>query len=134
MPSRLVRAAFGALCLIVLSLIGTAPQTAQAAELIMVEEPGCPWCAEWHKQIGPIYPKTDEGKRAPLRTVEIGSKALKDLNLSPRPHFTPTFILIEDGKEVGRIEGYPGEDFFWGLLAQIMQQLPQNAASAPSGQ
>jgi len=29
--------------------------------------------------------------------------------------------LLEDGTEIGRIEGYPGEDFFWGLLTQMME-------------
>ena len=33
---------------------------------------------------------------------------------------TPTFVLMEDGAEAGRIEGYPGEDFFWGLLGQMI--------------
>jgi hypothetical protein len=25
-----------------------------------------------------------------------------------------------DGLEVSRLEGYPGEDFFWGLLAEMI--------------
>ena len=36
--------------------------------------------------------------------------------------FTPTFVLMVDGVEISRIEGYPGEDFFWGLLEQMMDQ------------
>ena len=33
----------------------------------------------------------------------------------------PTFILIGDeGDELGRIEGYPGEDFFWSLLEAML--------------
>jgi len=35
--------------------------------------------------------------------------------------FTPTFVLMQDGVEIGRIEGYPGEDFFWGLLNQMIE-------------
>jgi hypothetical protein len=31
---------------------------------------------------------------------------------------------------VGRIEGYPGPDFFWGMLEQLAQKLP---AQAPDG-
>ena len=41
-------------------------------------------------------------------------------------HFTPTFVLIDDGREVGRIEGYPGEDFFWGLVEQLVGKLPSS--------
>jgi hypothetical protein len=36
--------------------------------------------------------------------------------------FTPTFVLMVDGIEVSRIEGYPGEDFFWGLLERMLVQ------------
>ena len=34
--------------------------------------------------------------------------------------FSPTFVLTDGGREIGRIEGYPGEDFFWGLLEAMM--------------
>jgi hypothetical protein len=43
----------------------------QAADLIMVEEPGCVWCAQWERDLGAIYPKTPEGKFAPLQHVQI---------------------------------------------------------------
>lgn len=38
--------------------------------------------------------------------------------------YTPTFVLIENGEELGRIEGYPGDAFFWGLLDRLLQKLP----------
>jgi hypothetical protein len=44
------------------------------------------------------------------------------LTIASHPVFTPTFILIQDGTEVGRIEGYPGEDFFWPLLAGMINE------------
>lgn len=34
--------------------------------LLMAEEDGCYWCANWTKEIGPIYPKTPEGQMAPF--------------------------------------------------------------------
>ena len=37
--------------------------------LLMAEEQGCYWCARWDDEIAHIYPKTDEGKTAPLRPV-----------------------------------------------------------------
>ncbi|MCI2398110.1 thioredoxin family protein [Aliiroseovarius subalbicans] len=94
-----------------------------AAELVMVEEPGCPWCAEWLAKLGPIYPKTAEGQFAPLRQVDIRDtrKAEFDVELTRPILFTPTFVLVEDGQELARIEGYPGEDFFWGLLGQMLE-------------
>ncbi|PSK80985.1 hypothetical protein CLV79_11816 [Limimaricola soesokkakensis] len=96
---------------------------AAALELVMVEQAGCPWCARWNGEIGPIYPKTEEGEAAPLRRIDIGE--LPDgMELAGKVVFTPTFLLVEDGRELGRIEGYPGEDFFWGLLSRLLGETP----------
>jgi thioredoxin-related protein len=100
-----------------------------AAELVMVEETSCHWCDRWNEEIGVVYHKTEEGKRAPLRRVDISDPIPKDLTFKSRANYTPTFILIEDGKEFGRIEGYPGEDFFWPMLGQLLDNLPEGAAS-----
>lgn len=97
------------------------PAQAEMA-LVMVEEQGCIWCARWNAEIAPIYPKTPEGQSAPLRRIDITDPIPPDLKLKSAPHFTPTFILVENGSEVSRIEGYPGEDFFWGLLGVMLAQ------------
>lgn len=108
--------------LVTLALLISSPLS--AAELIMVEEHGCFWCARWDKEISEIYPKTEEGKTAPLRRLDINA-AKADTTIFATPvHFTPTFVLIDKGKEIGRIEGYPGEDFFWGLLKSMIDKLP----------
>lgn len=87
--------------------------------LLMAEERGCVWCARWNAEIAPIYPKTPEGQAAPLVRYDLRSDT-PDVVFDRRVHFTPTFILVSNGQEVGRIEGYPGEDFFWGLLSAII--------------
>jgi hypothetical protein len=88
--------------------------------LVMVEEQGCIWCARWNEEISSIYPKTDEGKAAPLQRIDIHAPRPEDITFTRRLGFTPTFVLVVDGQEVSRIEGYPGEDFFWGLLGQML--------------
>ena len=42
------------------------------------------------------------------------------LKLESPVRFTPTFVLVDGDREIGRIEGYPGEDFFWGRLERLM--------------
>lgn len=105
-------------------MLGIAAMPAWTAELIMVEEHGCPWCARWNAEIAPVYPKTPEGARAPLRRIDIRATSRSDVEFASPPVFTPTFVLVEDGREIGRIEGYPGEDFFWGMLGQLLERLP----------
>lgn len=91
-------------------------------QLMMAEEPGCLWCARWNEEIGPIYPKTDEGAAAPLRRVNLLDPMPSDIVLARRINYTPTFILLVEGIETNRIEGYPGDDFFWGLLGQMLEE------------
>lgn len=101
---------------------------APAAELVMVEQNGCHWCERWDAEIAPIYPKTDEGQRAPLRRVDLRDLPDDILFRSP-PVFTPTFVLVEAGQELGRLEGYNGDEFFWFLLTQLLET---HANSLPS--
>jgi len=51
----------------------------RAAELIMFEHAGCAWCETFDREIAPIYPKTEEGRRAPLRRVSIDNPVPPDL-------------------------------------------------------
>ena len=94
---------------------------AAAVELVMVEQTGCEWCERWNEEIGVFYHKTAEGKYAPLRRVDLYAMP-KDLKTKRRVIFTPTFLIVEDGQELVRLEGYPGEDFFWPLLATMLKK------------
>ncbi len=105
-----------------------AASSAAATELVMFRRDGCPWCAAWAREIGPIYPKTDVGRRAPLRMVDI-KRDRPNIALKTPVIYTPTFVLAEQGREVGRIEGYAGDQFFWGQLENLMQQLPPGSSS-----
>lgn len=97
------------------------PSTAQAEPLlVMVEQPGCIYCERWDAEIGPAYPKTEEGKFAPLIRADLRQGPPEGITYARRVLFTPTFILIDDGQEKARIEGYPGEDFFWPLLTKLL--------------
>jgi hypothetical protein len=94
---------------------------AGAVDLVMVEETGCIYCAQWDEEIGPIYDKTAEGRFAPLRRLDRHDVG-EDIDLQRRVLFTPTFLVVEDGRELGRLEGYPGEDFFWPLLNETLRR------------
>lgn len=103
-------------------LAGLPAYGARAAELIMVEQPGCHYCEAWHDEVAPEYPKTAEGRFAPLVRVQLKDGAPEGVSFDRPAVFTPTFILVEDGEELARIEGYPGEDFFWGLLDAMLKK------------
>jgi hypothetical protein len=118
--------AFSALCAIFVLI-----SAADAAELVMYRRDGCPYCARWDREIGPIYSKTEISRRAPIRMVNLSRD--RDLPIKHGPIiFTPTFVLVENGQEVGRMEGYTGDEFFWVRLANLLAMLPQQAPKGAS--
>lgn len=92
-----------------------------SAELVMVEQAGCHWCERWDAEISHIYPKTSEGRQAPLRRVDLRDLP-DDITFRSPPVFTPSFVLVQDGQELARLEGYNGDEFFWFLLAQMLEE------------
>lgn len=116
-------------------LVPLAAAPAAAAELVMFERPGCGWCARFDREVAPIYDRTAEGQRAPLRRMEIasglgalGGSDADGLALASPVRFAPTFVLVDGGREIGRITGYMSDEAFWGLLDALTRDLP--AASA----
>ena len=126
--ATLKRAWFGMLVTVGTLVVSTAAALprASAAELLMFEEAGCPWCKRWHAEVGPGYPKSTEGQRAPLRQIMLEGPKPAGIVLAAPVSFSPTFVLVEQGREVGRITGYPGADFFWGMLAELIQKLDRS--------
>jgi thioredoxin-related protein len=103
--------------------LALAAAPARAAELVMFEQTGCVWCAAFDREIAPVYSKTDEGKRAPLRRVDTDRALPPDLAFIQSERLTPLFVLVDKGHEIGRIRGYPGDDNFWGLLGVLIKKL-----------
>lgn len=119
------------LWLVSLSLWLICAPAAHAAELVMFESSGCAYCRMWDQQIGGIYPRSDLGAEAPLRRVDIDAPRPRDLRAITGVVFTPTFVLVEDGAEVGRITGYIGEYQFWGLLDRMIAGLRARRETLP---
>lgn len=92
-------------------------RAASPIRLVMVEEPGCRFCQKWHAEIGRGYRNTDEGRFAPLKRVRRGAPELT--GLTPVV-YTPTFILMRSGEELGRVTGYPGADYFYEELRPLL--------------
>lgn len=100
--------------------LGAGTACARADALVMVETKGCPWCAKWHRELGAIYPKTDEGRRLPLRVVRLENLP-PDLAFLKNLRVAPTFVAVRCGQEAGRITGYVSDDVFWGELGAIVR-------------
>ncbi len=95
-----------------------------AAELFVFRSAHCPSCVAWEREIGHSYGGTEEGRRAPLRHVDIDGGRGSSFADSHAVEVTPTFILIERGREVGRIQGYSGGRKFWTELRALLARVP----------
>lgn len=100
--------------------LGLAPASARAAELVLFDRAGCVWCERWKSEVGVIYHKTAEGRAAPLRVVHVDRLRQPEPFLKSPVIYTPTFIVVEDGRELGRIIGYTNDGMFWGQLGKIL--------------
>ena len=112
--SSLVRFALFGVALAVCSL------PASAYELLMIEQPICPYCKRFDVEVN--YVESDTSKHLPLRRVQLNDPWPEDLAGIPYDMLTPTFVLVQDGKELGRLRGYPGREQFWELLNKLLEE------------
>lgn len=100
--------------------VAAAVQAEKGLKLLMVRRDGCVYCNAWEAEIAPGYAKNPLGQRAPLIRVDVKGPYPDGLVLDRKPWVTPTFILLNDGQEIERYEGYPGKDRFYAVLTQMI--------------
>lgn len=89
-------------------------------ELVFVTSDHCPFCKAWEREVGKIYGSTPYARQARLRRVDIAEVDSALSELATDIFGTPTFLILENNMEVGRIEGYQSSDlFFWALSEYI---------------
>lgn len=103
-------------------MVGRPALAAPALRLMMVRRKGCVYCAQWDHEIGPVYGKHPEGRAAPLFMVDVDGPYPDGLALDRMPWLTPSFILLRDGIEVARFEGYPGAERFFPVLQHMLAE------------
>jgi thioredoxin-related protein len=110
-----------ALAVATLSLSGLT--LARASDLLMFERAGCVWCLRWDTAIAPIYSRTEEAKLLPLRRIDVDRQKAEGIVLAAPVRYTPTFVVVDNGREIGRITGYANDESFWGLLATLAAKI-----------
>ena len=103
-----------------LALTLIAPNKIAAADgrLIMVTSDHCSYCQAWELDVGAVYDKSPYAPTLPLTRVDIGSKKPEDVIFQKPVVGTPTFLIIHNGQEVDRQNGYIGAEMFWWWLSE----------------
>lgn len=100
-------------------------RTVVPSALIMIHHKDCHFCKAFMRDIGvEKYNATNIGTALPLRVFDVstpeGRKAFlverRAGRISPRVRGTPTFIIYYNNKEVGRVTGYAGKEWFYRKL------------------
>ena len=107
-------------CSLFISLAGLAAEQARSLELVFITSEHCPFCKAWERDVGQIYDSTPYALKARLRRVDLGDVDLALPAGAVKVLGTPTFLIVENNTEIGRIEGYQSSEmFFWALSEYI---------------
>lgn len=100
---------------------------ARGAELLYFFSPNCGYCKAFDEEVANIYPKTEAGRLAPLKRVEVDPQNFQPLegNVPFDPGAVPTFVLVDDDREIARLNGYSGDELFWMSMQRMLDLLPQ---------
>lgn len=104
---------------------------AERIVVVMFRRAGCPWCHAWDREIGGAWEKTEIGSTEPMLMVDLDRDPMPEIALARPARYTPTFVVALDGVETSRIEGYPGQDFFWGLIEKAIGEAQAAARATP---
>ena len=112
-----------------------APRTTSAAELIMFDSPICEICKRFEEEVGKTYGNEKEigVKIFPIRRIDINEGKV-DFKLKKAVWMTPTFVFVDQGKEITRFVGYPGREFFFQLLNAAAEEFTLNTTASDKGQ
>jgi len=129
-PQRLIRSLVHSLvhslkiglvfCSMFISSAGLAAEQARSLELVFITSEYCPFCKAWERDVGQIYDSTPYALKARLRRVDLGDVDSALPAGAVKVFGTPTFLIVENNTEIGRIEGYQSSEmFFWALSEYI---------------
>lgn len=125
-PQRLIRSLVHSLkiglvfCSLFISSAGLAAEQARSLELVFITSEHCPFCKAWERDVGQIYDSTPYAQKARLRRVDLTDADSALPTGSADVFGTPTFLIVGNDTEIGRIQGYQSSEmFFWALSEYI---------------
>ena len=97
----------------------------RAAELLYFFSSSCGYCRAFDTEVAAIYPRTDAAALAPMRRIEVNPDTMQPLreNVLFEVTTVPTFVMLEDGGEIARFEGYSSDELFWMSMERMLNLL-----------
>ena len=93
-------------------------------ELVVMEAPGCIYCTVFRRDVLPAYQASERAKDVPIRFLDVNDAAVNALGLDEPVNIVPTFVVLKDNREVGRVPGYVGPEAFFHTINYLMSTAP----------
>jgi len=97
---------------------------ADSFELVVIEADGCIFCEIFRSDVLPAYEASEQGKQMPVQFVDINDMDTTHLEFKGAVDIVPTFIVVKDRREVGRISGYVGSENFFHSINYLLASAP----------
>lgn len=94
-------------------------------ELIMFSTSLCDHCAVFDQETGKIYKNNSLNKKVPLIKVNIDEYGTGKYHLRQPIEVVPTFIVMDNGKEVARLNGLVDKFLFMSFIRDAVFQEKQ---------
>jgi hypothetical protein len=91
--------------------------------LVMFGTADCGGCRVFYLESLQDYWTSEESTAMPLSIVDAAALGTAGNALRAPLSTYPTFVLMRDGREIGRIDGYPGREVFFATMADWRRQL-----------
>jgi thioredoxin-related protein len=121
-------------CLAIVALAGSSGQAgldidaaipkASNLELVVMEAPGCTFCSIFRRDVLPAYEASERAKDVPIRFLDVNDVASTKMDLETPVDIVPTFVILKDNKEIGRIPGYVGPETFFHTINYLLSTVP----------
>jgi thioredoxin-related protein len=98
----------------------TAIPTESAYQLVVLEAEGCIYCHLFRRDVLPGFAASEQGRQLPVRFLDINAVSDAHLDLQTPVDIVPTFIVVKNNKEVGRIPGYVGPENFYHSISYLL--------------
>ena len=91
--------------------------TISRTEIIVYEDPSSRICQVFRRVIVPGYMASGRGAKVPMRFIDITTMTSDTPGLTRPIDTVPTAVVMQDGRELGRIVGYWGPEAFGRLVS-----------------
>ena len=93
--------------------------SANELKILMFDSNFCMFCEAWEQEIGIVFEKSDYAKYFQLMRRDRSKQDQINIDLKSTVIGTPTFVIINKNREIGRIVGYSGAEMFWWQLSEF---------------